>query len=150
PLVAAPGASYSPRARRFAEEHNFHPAAVRGTGPGGRILEQDLREAFYNGAAVHAAPAAVLAPVSAPVPESPKAARKPATLRDKIARRMRESLSTTAQYTLNTSAQAAGLLALRARIKKSATPHITINDLVNWCAIQALLKTPSLNAEYID
>ena len=145
-LVPAPGASYSPRARRFADEHNFHPASVIGSGPNGRILEQDLREIYYNGAPIPVASA----PQRAPEPSSPPKPAKPATLRDKIARRMRESLSTTAQYTLNTTAPAGGLLALRARIKKSATPLININDLVAWCTIQALLKTPSLNAEYID
>ena len=41
-------------------------------------------------------------------------------VREKIARRMRESLAGTAQYTLNTSADAGGLLSLRARIKASS------------------------------
>src|SRR5674476_715879 len=49
---------------------------------------------------------------------------------EKIAQRMRESLSTTAQYTLHTSAGAAGLLSLRARVKASADlAHITIDEL---------------------
>jgi pyruvate dehydrogenase E2 component (dihydrolipoamide acetyltransferase) len=150
PLVATPGAAYSPRARRFSEEHNFRPAAVRGSGPHGRILEQDLREAFYNGTAVPVAVTAAAAPASPPATAAPKPARKPSTLRDKIAQRMRDSLATTAQYTLNSSAAATGLLALRARIKKSSNPRISINDLINWCTVQALLKTPTLNAEYID
>jgi pyruvate dehydrogenase E2 component (dihydrolipoamide acetyltransferase) len=64
---------------------------------------------------------------------------------------MRESLATTAQYTLHGSADARGLLALRARIKGAAgLPDITINDLVTFCCIEALLAVPSLNAEYID
>src|SRR5437588_5396707 len=56
---------FSPRARRFADEHNFHPAAITGSGPGGRVLEQDLRAA-------------------APAPRA-------SAIREKIARRMRES-----------------------------------------------------------
>jgi pyruvate dehydrogenase E2 component (dihydrolipoamide acetyltransferase) len=64
---------------------------------------------------------------------------------------MRESLSSTAQYTLHTSADATGLLALRARIKATpGLPAININDLVTYCAIDALLDVPALNAEYID
>src|SRR5947199_3715149 len=54
-LVASPAArvqetvvdkngKMSPRARRFAKEHNFQPAAVSGSGPGGRVLEFDLRK----------------------------------------------------------------------------------------------------------
>ena len=38
------------------------------------------------------------------------------TIRGKIARRMRESLASTAQYTLHASAEAGDLLTLRARI----------------------------------
>jgi pyruvate dehydrogenase E2 component (dihydrolipoamide acetyltransferase) len=64
---------------------------------------------------------------------------------------MRESLSTTAQYTLHTSANAGGLLRLRAQFKKSALLRdVNINDLVTFCAIEALLEFPDLNAEYID
>ena len=52
-------------------------------------------------------------------PAAADARRAQSNIREKIARRMRESLSATAQYTLNASADAAGLLALRARIKAS-------------------------------
>jgi len=118
---------FSPRARRFAEKHNFHPEAVTGSGPGGRILEQDLRKLY------DAAPAQV------------------PHIRERIARRMRESLATTAQYTLNASAGASGLLALRAKIKAAArTPDININDLVAFCTIRALLLMPDVNAEFVD
>jgi pyruvate dehydrogenase E2 component (dihydrolipoamide acetyltransferase) len=120
-------APFSPRARRFAEAHDFHPAQVRGSGPGGRVLESDLRRAYDAGA-------------------KPPAG---SSLRAAIARRMRESLASTAQYTLHASAAAAGLLALRARLKASRGPiDITIGDLVTFCTVQALLEAPELNAEY--
>jgi len=58
---------------------------------------------------------------------------------------------TTAQYTLHTSANAGGLLLLRAKIKASTgVPDININDLVTFCAIQALLAVPDVNVEFID
>jgi len=119
----------SPRARRFAEVHDFHPTSVAGSGPGGRILEEDIRKLY----------------------EARPRAGKRSHLRDTIARRMRESLATTAQYTMNSSADAAGLLALRARLKASAaTADVNINHLVTFCAIRALAEVPSLNAEFID
>jgi pyruvate dehydrogenase E2 component (dihydrolipoamide acetyltransferase) len=72
-------------------------------------------------------------------------------MREKIARRMRESLSSTAQYTLHASAEASGLQVLRARIKASpALPPININDLVTFCTIRALLQVPDLNAWLSD
>ena len=73
------------------------------------------------------------------------------SIRDNIARRMRESLATTAQYTLHASANAGGLLLVRAKVKASkGVPDININDLVTFCTIQALLDVPDLNAEFID
>ena len=141
--VPAPAGTYSPRARRFADEHHFQPAPMTGSGPNGRILEEDVRRQYYNGP--DASPTPSSQPPAPKLPPAPRAT----TVRDKIARRMRESLSTTAQYTLNASADATGLLNLRARIKASAG-DININDLVTFSAIQALLRMPALNAEYID
>jgi pyruvate dehydrogenase E2 component (dihydrolipoamide acetyltransferase) len=119
----------SPRARRFAEVHDFHPAPVAGSGPGGRILEEDLRKLYEA---------------------RPRTAKR-SHLRETIARRMRESLATTAQYTMNSSADAAGLLVMRARLKASAgSADININHLVTFCTVRALAEVPSLNAEFID
>ena len=115
---------YSPRARKFARDHNFHPTTVAGSGPHGRVLEHDLRK-LYEAAA----------PVS--------------KIREKIARRMRESLATTAQYTLHGSAEATGLLSARVRFKRSGH-EININDLVAFCVVEALLEIPSLNSEFVD
>jgi pyruvate dehydrogenase E2 component (dihydrolipoamide acetyltransferase) len=126
---APPAPALSPRAKRFAEEHNFRPASLAGSGPGGRVLEADLREAY----------------AAAPSLE------RVSSIRDTIARRMRESLSTTAQYTMHTSAGAAGLLSLRARFKVSpGLVNITIGDMVLFCVAKALLEAPALNAEFVD
>ena len=160
--ASAPGA-LSPRARRFAEERDFHPAAVQGSGPGGRVLEQDLRDLYFSSPRVSET-AKAQAHEGAEVPREgsgaagmilaadlgPPAVRI-SNIRERIARRMRESLASTAQYTLNASADAGGLLRLRAKIKASgATPDINLNDLVTFCAIQALLEMPDVNAEFID
>ena len=136
--AGARSAPYSPRARRFAAERNFHPASIAGTGPRGRVLEADVRRAFE---------------ARTRVPRTPGQRGTVSGLRATIARRMRESLASTAQYTLHSSADATGLLALRSRIKARASegmPDITINDLVTFCTIQALLDVPALNVEFID
>jgi pyruvate dehydrogenase E2 component (dihydrolipoamide acetyltransferase) len=176
PLADTAASRLSPRARRFAEEHRFYPSAVNGSGPGGRVLEEDLRELYYSpGSATRGSradegvrptsgerplvgrtPRSAADPLVGHRPQAEELAEtkpQPATrsVRDKIARRMRESLATTAQYTLNASADAGGLLILRARIKASSgVPDINLNDLVTFCAIRALLDMPALNAEYID
>jgi pyruvate dehydrogenase E2 component (dihydrolipoamide acetyltransferase) len=133
--IPAPSA-LSPRARRFAAERTFSlPPSIVGSGPGGRVLEQDVRQAYD--AAQRPAPFA-----------------RPSGARAIIARRLRESLASTAQYTLHASAGAAGLLSLRAQIKKASgtgrVPDITVNALVTFCTIRALLETPDLNSELID
>jgi pyruvate dehydrogenase E2 component (dihydrolipoamide acetyltransferase) len=153
-LAATPsvngGARMSPRARRFAEVNDFHPASVIGSGPGGRILEEDLRKLYEAGPRSAPAPARAATPAPAPVPAA-KSASKGSRLRETVARRMRESLSTTAQYTMNTSADAAGLMVMRARLKASAgSSFININHLVSFCAVRALLDVPALNAEFIN
>jgi len=121
PEPPAPSAAppLSPRARRFAAEHDIAPPATPGSGPSGRILESDLHG---------------LEPA------------RPTNLRDKIARRLRESLATTAQYTLHSSADATALLAVRAKLK--LTSNININDLICYCTIQALRETPAVNANH--
>jgi pyruvate dehydrogenase E2 component (dihydrolipoamide acetyltransferase) len=158
--LAAP---WSPRARRFAEERNFHPQAVSGSGPGGRVLETDLRALYHtsprvSGAASRGVQSGAKAPIEgsgiggmilASDLDAPQT--RISGVREKIARRMRESLTSTAQYTLHSSADARSLLLLRARIKaSSAGPDININDLVTFCAVQALLEMPDLNVLFID
>jgi pyruvate dehydrogenase E2 component (dihydrolipoamide acetyltransferase) len=163
PAPTAPSGSLSPRARRFAAEHDFHPASVAGSGPAGRVLEDDLRKQYYSSPRVSSLANKRIAEGMEVGGEGSGTAGMvlssdlvpPATrlsgIREKIARRMRESLASTAQYTLHTSANAAGLLLMRAKIKASTgVPDININDLVTFCAIQALLEVPDVNAEFID
>jgi pyruvate dehydrogenase E2 component (dihydrolipoamide acetyltransferase) len=163
PAPAAPSASLSPRARRFAAEHDFHPASVAGSGPAGRVLEEDLRQQYYSSPRVSSLANKRIAegmevggegsgPAGMVLSSDlvPPAARV-SGIRATIGRRMRESLATTAQYTLHTSANAGGLLLMRAKIKASTgVPDININDLVTFCAIQALIEVPDVNAEFID
>jgi pyruvate dehydrogenase E2 component (dihydrolipoamide acetyltransferase) len=163
PAPAAPAGSLSPRARRFAADHDFHPEAVTGSGPAGRVLEDDLRQQYYSSPRVSSL-------ANKRIQEGMQVGGEgsgtggmvlssdlvpPATrvsgIRATIGRRMRDSLSTTAQYTLHTSANAGGLLLMRAKIKASTgVPDININDLVTFCAIQALLDVPDVNVEFID
>lgn len=155
----------SPRARRFAEEHNFHPARVAGSGPDGRVLEEDLRREYYAAPRVSGAAKKGIQSGLTPQGEgsgtagmilssdlgAPEVAKRISGIREKIAKRMRDSLSSTAQYTLNSSADAGGLLTLRARIKASkGVADANINDLVAFCVLRALSDIPDLNAEFID
>jgi pyruvate dehydrogenase E2 component (dihydrolipoamide acetyltransferase) len=67
---------------------------------------------------------------------------------------MLESLQTTAQLTLNASADARAILAYRKRLKASAEElglqNVTINDLVLFAVSRMLPQHPSLNARFAD
>jgi pyruvate dehydrogenase E2 component (dihydrolipoamide acetyltransferase) len=72
-------------------------------------------------------------------------------LRERIARRMRESLAGTAQYTLHGSADATALLRLRRKIKENPElGDITITDMVLFCAVRAVREMPEVNAELVE
>ena len=161
--TATSSSRLSPRARRFAEEHNFHPAAAIGSGAGGRVLEADLRDLYHNSPRVSdAANQRMQGGLVAPregsgiggmvlASDLGSAETKISGVREKIARRLRESLAGTAQYTLHSSADARGLLMLRARIKAATSaPEININDLMTFCTVQALLEAPHLNVLFVD
>lgn len=124
-------------------------SAAEGTGIGGRVSVADAgRTAETAPAAAVAAPAAVAdfpgASTSAPL----KGVRKV------VAKRMMESLTSTAQLTLNTTANAAGILAMRKKVKNAdgslGLNKITLNDLVCFAVSRTLLKYPVFNAHLED
>ena len=157
---------FSPRARRFAAEHGFYPAGITGSGPGGRVLESDLRELYHASAKPSLLARKKLAEgyeirgETAGIDRLIRAADlgeppvKLTGVRERIARRMWESLQLTAQYTLTASADAAGLLALRRKVKAAppdkGLPDININDMIMFACAKALAAQPELNAGFVD
>ena len=124
-------------------------SAAEGTGIGGRVSVADaarVPEAAPASSAAAPAPAADFPGASTSSPL--KGVRKV------VAKRMMESLTTTAQLTLNTSANAAGILALRKKVKNAdealGLNRITLNDLVCFAVSRTLLKYPVFNAHLED
>ena len=139
----------SPAAAAMLANGVAAPAA--GTGANGMIVTADMGKA--------AAPAAAEAPAAAPVAAAPVAAdvitEKPFShIRKVIAKRLQESLSSMAQYTLNSEADVTGLLELRKKIKangeKLGLANINIGDMVMYAVIKALLKHPEMNGEFAN
>ena len=124
--------------------------ATEGTGIGGRVSVADA------GRTPEAAPA------SGPVASAPAGADYPGAstsaplkgVRKVVAKRMMESLTSTAQLTLNTTANAAGILAMRKKVKNAdealGLNKITLNDLVCFAVSRTLLKYPVFNAHLED
>ena len=61
----------SPAVRHLLEEHGLDPAAIEGTGRGGRLLKSDVLAAVVARAAPAAAPTQEPGPAPAPEPEAP-------------------------------------------------------------------------------
>lgn len=117
----------TPRARRLATELRTDLDAVEGTGPGGRIIEDDVRRA---------ASAASVADDAGTIPLT--------GMRGTIARRMHDSLATMAQLTLTTTADVTELARRRERV--AAEPRPTYTDLLIFAVAQALREHPRVNA----
>jgi pyruvate dehydrogenase E2 component (dihydrolipoamide acetyltransferase) len=128
------------------------PVPATGSGLGGRVTAADMTAPRPSAAASSASVPAGIAPSAdfpGPFSETPiKGIRK------RIADRMSESLQTTAQLTMNSSAKAERLLALRKRFKASDTElglsGVTINDLVLFAVSRTLVRFPNMNAHKKD
>lgn len=124
-------------------------SAAEGTGIGGRVSVADA------GRTAEAAPAAAVAApaVAADFPGASTSAPLKG-VRKVVAKRMMESLTSTAQLTLNTTANAAGILAMRKKVKNAdealGLNKITLNDLVCFAVSRTLLKYPVFNAHLED
>ena len=146
----------TPVAKAMVAEGGFAVPA-QGSGPGGRVTSRDLLKEGEKGRGGDAPIADTQSP-SLPISQSP-ISNLTATdveitpvkgVRKVIAERMLQSLQTTAQLTLNASADARALQALRKRLKESPETlglrGITINDLVLFAVARTLPAFPGLNA----
>ena len=153
----------SPRAKNLAVKLGVDLATAVGTGPNGRIIERDVREASVApkaapAPAVESAPKA--APAAAPVVEKAsddlKAYKdeKMSNIRKVIAKNMVMSLSTMAQLTHTISFDCTNVMAFRKYLKENAEilklPNITINNIIVYAASRVLKKHRDLNAHLIN
>ena len=159
----------SPVARRIARERGVDLSALRGSGPGGRIVKADVEAAATGTAA--AAPAGRGArgsgagrPGARRTPPPPVVTSETGTAKGDvqvqeltrtqslIARRMAESKATIPEFTIQTTVDMEGCVALRAQLKGVAgeRPVPSYNDLVVKAAALALREHPRANGSYRD
>jgi pyruvate dehydrogenase E2 component (dihydrolipoamide acetyltransferase) len=186
PAQAAPSPSNgtkilaSPLARRLATDLGIDLRVVKGSGPGGRIVERDVQAASASGgsaapaaaepvAPVAAAPAAATASAPAPLPAQlvperraearPTAAvpppsddiQKPLSLmRKTIARRLVESKTTIPHFYLTTQVDMDAAMEFREQVSQVHGTKLSVNDLVLKAAALALRKLPEANASFTD
>ena len=143
----------SPRAKHLAEKLGVPLTAATGTGPNGRIIERDIREASVNPIAapeVAAAPEAVKAPVDFKAFKD----EKMSSIRKVIAKNMVMSLSTMAQLTHTLSFDCTNVMEFRKYLKDNAEklklPPITVNNIIVFAVSRVLKNHKDLNANLIN
>ena len=150
----------SPLARRLAEEHHLDLSQMVGTGPGGRIVRDDIEEYLQQQAArAQPAPTQPSAPAPAgpfakePVPSVPvppdAEVIKLSRVQQLIARRLTESKQTIPHFYVSSEVDMTQVLALRQRLNSTAGEEgvkVTVNDLIVKACALALEKFPEVNS----
>ena len=162
----------SPLARRIAEEHGIDLSQLKGTGPGGRIVRDDVEDVITQRTAVPVASgqpsassqveqfAAAQPPVTASLPAGkPEAVAVDAdvvnltSMQKTIARRLTESKQTVPHFYIGNEIDMTDALLLRKKLNDSFAEEgtkISVNDLVVKACAQALEKFPEVNGSYKD
>ncbi|WP_193370617.1 pyruvate dehydrogenase complex dihydrolipoamide acetyltransferase [Pelagibius marinus] len=152
----------SPLARRIAKDKGVDLAAVKGSGPHGRIVKADV-EAAQPGAAPAAAPAAAAAAPAAAGPQATgPGAKAPGGLlgmtytqeplsgmRKTIAKRLTESKQQVPHFYLTVDCELDELLKVRKELNSRSDAYkISVNDFVIRAVALALKQVPAANASY--
>jgi pyruvate dehydrogenase E2 component (dihydrolipoamide acetyltransferase) len=136
----------SPLARRIARERGIELAQIRGTGPDGRIVAEDVERA--QAAPEPASNRLVLAQAGAP---SDEVESRPLTnVRKTIARRLTQAWTVPAfQLTVDADMTHAGELVAKQR-ELYPDVRITVTDVLTKVCAQALMRHRDMNVQYTD
>jgi pyruvate dehydrogenase E2 component (dihydrolipoamide acetyltransferase) len=134
----------SPLARRIARERGIELAQVRGTGPEGRIVAEDVERA-----------AAGPVPSAAPAPTGPAAepeVEQLTSIRKTIARRLTKAWEAPV-FQLVVTADMTRAQEVRERLverMREGETKPTVSDLLTKVCAAALMRHPTVNAHYTD
>jgi len=134
---AARLAAASPKARRLAAERGLDVGALRGSGPGGAVLADDVPAA--------ARPAAMAAP-SAPREGAPSVG----TVWRIMAERMTTSWTTAPHFYLVREVNVTRLASWLDQARKQTGAHVTYTDLLIKLVAAAISRHPRVNASWKD
>ena len=126
----------TPVARRIAVELGVSLHDVTGTGPGGRITQEDVQQAAKD------QPAPAVRHDGNVVELTPTQAT--------IARRMAESAAQIPVFTVSADADVTEVVALRRGARAESSDAPSLNDFVVKAAAQVLKEMPRFNASFVD
>lgn len=148
PRVAA-----SPVARQMARQQGVDLTLIRGTGPGGRIIKEDV-EAFLKKRPTEIprpAPVPAAAPSAAPH-EIPHEYRELSRIRQTIARRMAESKRVAPHFYVTSDIDMTEALRLRQSLNALVDERgkISVTDMLVKAAARTLREFPEANASFAE
>src|SRR5712692_9395594 len=149
----------SPLARRMAEEYSIDLRRVQGTGPGGRIVRDDIEDMLEQQQATPAPAAPEPAPsppavspqkLPAPISIPPETEVTPLSrVQLLIARRLTESKQTIPHFYVSSEVDMTDLLAMRQTLNANLGEDgakVTVNDLIVKACALALEQFPEVNS----
>jgi len=167
----------SPRAKMVAAKEALNAEQLAGSGPGGRVIERDVKAALENrpklsgvakkmvaeeGLNVKGSGSGLAGTVTSADFTTPVNAlygvdyedKKLSNMRKLIAKAMHASLQNSAQLTHHLGADARRMLELRKKAKAALeagklSVNITLNDMVCFAVIKALKKFPNVNSHFM-
>jgi pyruvate dehydrogenase E2 component (dihydrolipoamide acetyltransferase) len=165
----------SPRARILADKEGIPTSGLSGTGPQGRIIEQDIASVISvnpkstplakkiacqqqlqpgsKGSGLGGSVKAKDLEAIHPSYNNDFEIKKLSNIRKMIAKAMLCSLQNSAQLTHHLGADARRILELRRKVKKANDNgypvNITINDMVCFAVVKALRKFPQANGHFL-
>jgi pyruvate dehydrogenase E2 component (dihydrolipoamide acetyltransferase) len=138
----------SPLAKKIAQEKGIDLAKVAGTGPGGRITQEDVEKFAETGKKTPASPAAPIAPS-----ETPGASTETVPIsgiRRTIGQRMSESKKNIPHFYLSVEVNVSRLMDLRKEllgyIEKEKGVRVSLTDLLVKVVAHALEDHPLVNS----
>ncbi|HWE04283.1 MAG TPA: dihydrolipoamide acetyltransferase family protein [Tepidisphaeraceae bacterium] len=145
----------SPLAKRIAADKGIDLSQIRGTGPGGRVVQSDVVN-FKPAAPPQASPEkkpAERAELPARVASGENELIPHSKMRTVIARSLQKSKQTIPHFYETIDVDVEELSAIRVRMNellKSENIKLSISDFVAKAVAVALVKHPALNAHYSD
>jgi 2-oxoglutarate dehydrogenase E2 component (dihydrolipoamide succinyltransferase) len=148
-----------PSARRELAQQGLEAGDVQGTGPGGRILKEDVLERMTRKPAGPATPSKPTAPLPAWTPppdtgERIEEAVPMSPMRLRIAQRLKEAQSTSALLTTFNEIDMTQVIAVREELREAFQERFGVKlgfmSFFVKASIDALMKYPQVNAEIRD
>lgn len=144
--VAAPQAvsdsrvKASPLAKKIAADAGLNLSAVAGTGPGGRIVEKDVKAAIASQGTKTSVPQLAATAADKKVPLN--------RLRGIIAQRTQQSKQEVPHFYVTVEVDLEGVMALREAFKREESGNVSVNDFVVKAVALSLKQMPEINATF--